>query len=145
MSSLLTAWWRSPSAPLAVAGAVRPDEPDTGAATLRTAVIAIASESSATTVDDPQALADLAAAARVRRSRYRTRPGRGLLAGGRPARSHRRGAVTPPADRALLEGADDLTTVTVIHATAARQCVRPSLDPGQVAWLATYAEQQAAR
>jgi transitional endoplasmic reticulum ATPase len=27
----------------------------------------------------------------------------------------------------------------------ARKRVRPSLDPGQVAWLETYAEKQAAR
>jgi transitional endoplasmic reticulum ATPase len=37
------------------------------------------------------------------------------------------------------------TTVTAAHVATARTRVRPSLDPTQVAWLAAYAEQQAAR
>ena len=39
----------------------------------------------------------------------------------------------------------EASSVTAVHVTAARERVRPSLDPGQVAWLETYAEQQATR
>ncbi|NJC73618.1 AAA family ATPase [Planosporangium thailandense] len=39
----------------------------------------------------------------------------------------------------------EASTVTAAHVSAARERVRPSLDPDQVAWLAAYAEQQAAR
>ncbi|WP_428983062.1 AAA family ATPase [Phytohabitans maris] len=39
----------------------------------------------------------------------------------------------------------EASSVTAAHVTTARERVRPSLDPGQVAWLETYAEQQAAR
>ncbi|MGC9670818.1 AAA family ATPase [Planosporangium sp. 12N6] len=39
----------------------------------------------------------------------------------------------------------EASTVTAEHVARARKRVRPSLDPGQVAWLAAYAEQQAAR
>jgi transitional endoplasmic reticulum ATPase len=37
------------------------------------------------------------------------------------------------------------TEVTAAHVALARERVRPSLDPGQVAWLAAYAEQQNTR
>ncbi|WP_346537910.1 AAA family ATPase [Micromonospora sp. DPT] len=37
------------------------------------------------------------------------------------------------------------STVTTAHVATARKRVRPSLDPAQVAWLAAYAEKQAAR
>ncbi|MBQ0891691.1 AAA family ATPase [Micromonospora sp. U56] len=37
------------------------------------------------------------------------------------------------------------STVTAAHVATARRRVRPSLDPAQVAWLAAYAEKQAAR
>ncbi|MGN9910811.1 AAA family ATPase [Phytohabitans sp. LJ34] len=37
----------------------------------------------------------------------------------------------------------EASSVTAVHVTTARKRVRPSLDPGQVAWLETYAEQQA--
>jgi transitional endoplasmic reticulum ATPase len=39
----------------------------------------------------------------------------------------------------------EASTVTAAHVAAARERVRPSLDPGQVAWLAAYAEQHSAR
>ncbi|MEV6928795.1 AAA family ATPase [Dactylosporangium sp. NPDC051485] len=39
----------------------------------------------------------------------------------------------------------DATEVTAAHVELARERVRPSLDPVQVAWLANYAEQQKAR
>jgi transitional endoplasmic reticulum ATPase len=39
----------------------------------------------------------------------------------------------------------DATEVTAVHVDLARERVRPSLDPVQVAWLANYAEQQKAR
>ncbi|WP_415624405.1 AAA family ATPase [Phytohabitans flavus] len=39
----------------------------------------------------------------------------------------------------------EASSVTAAHVTTARARVRPSLDPGQVAWLETYAEKQAAR
>ena len=35
--------------------------------------------------------------------------------------------------------------VTAAHVATARSRLRPSLDPAQVAWLAAYASQQAAR
>lgn len=59
LSTLLSVWWRSPSAPLAASGAVTPDEVRAGIVELRAAVIAAAAEPEATTIDDPQALADL--------------------------------------------------------------------------------------
>ena len=37
------------------------------------------------------------------------------------------------------------TSVTGAHVSAARERIRPSLDPSQVAWLASYASQQSAR
>ncbi|GAB3797052.1 ATP-binding protein [Micromonospora zhanjiangensis] len=37
----------------------------------------------------------------------------------------------------------EASTVTAEHVATARRRVRPSLDPGQVAWLAAYAEQHA--
>ncbi|MEV0131867.1 AAA family ATPase [Dactylosporangium sp. NPDC050688] len=39
----------------------------------------------------------------------------------------------------------EATEVTAAHVALARERVRPSLDPAQVAWLAAYAEQQQAR
>jgi transitional endoplasmic reticulum ATPase len=39
----------------------------------------------------------------------------------------------------------EASSVTAAHVATARKRVRPSLDPGQVAWLETYAEKQAAR
>jgi transitional endoplasmic reticulum ATPase len=39
----------------------------------------------------------------------------------------------------------EASTVTAAHVATARDRVRPSLDRGQVAWLAAYAEQQKAR
>jgi transitional endoplasmic reticulum ATPase len=39
----------------------------------------------------------------------------------------------------------EASTVTAAHVATARDRVRPSLDPGQVAWLAAYAAQYAAR
>jgi transitional endoplasmic reticulum ATPase len=39
----------------------------------------------------------------------------------------------------------EASTVTAAHVAVARKRVRPSLDPAQVAWLARYAQEQAAR
>jgi len=39
----------------------------------------------------------------------------------------------------------EASSVTAAHVASARERIRPSLDPGQVTWLANYAEQQAAR
>ncbi len=39
----------------------------------------------------------------------------------------------------------DAAKVTAENVATARQRVRPSLDPVQVEWLATYAEKQASR
>jgi transitional endoplasmic reticulum ATPase len=39
----------------------------------------------------------------------------------------------------------EASSVTAAHVSTARERVRPSLDPGQVAWLETYAEKQSAR
>jgi transitional endoplasmic reticulum ATPase len=39
----------------------------------------------------------------------------------------------------------DAAEVTAVHVATARERVRPSLDPAQVAWLASYAEQQGRR
>ncbi|MDG4768291.1 AAA family ATPase [Solwaraspora sp. WMMD406] len=39
----------------------------------------------------------------------------------------------------------EASSVSAAHVAAARERVRPSLDPAQVAWLAAYADQQAAR
>ncbi|GFJ80269.1 ATPase [Phytohabitans houttuyneae] len=39
----------------------------------------------------------------------------------------------------------EASSVTAAHVTTARERIRPSLDPVQVAWLATYAEKQGAR
>jgi len=39
----------------------------------------------------------------------------------------------------------DAAQVTAAHVATARERVRPSLDPTQVAWLEAYASQQAAR
>ncbi|SCF35912.1 AAA family ATPase [Micromonospora mirobrigensis] len=48
-------------------------------------------------------------------------------------------------EAALAAMRESLTaaTVTAAHVVAARRRVRPSLDPGQVAWLAAYAEKRA--
>jgi hypothetical protein len=113
LSTLLTAWWRSPSAPLAASGAVTPDEVRAGIVELRAAVIAAAAEPEATTIDNPQALADLVI-------------WRQPLAFGDPGTAADQavacwreaallgvtgaGAVTA-AGHALLGGADDLTAV----------------------------------
>ncbi|MEU5937705.1 AAA family ATPase [Micromonospora sp. NPDC047548] len=50
-------------------------------------------------------------------------------------------------EAALAAMRESLTasTVTAAHVATARRRVRPSLDPAQVAWLAAYAEKQAAR
>jgi hypothetical protein len=113
LSALLTAWWRSPSAPLAVSGAVTPNEFHAGIVELRAAVIAAASKPEAAAIDDPRALADLVI-------------WRQPLAFGDPDTAEARavaswqeaallgvtgaGAVTT-AGQALLGGADDLTAV----------------------------------
>jgi hypothetical protein len=113
LSTLLSAWWRSPSATLTSSGAVTPDEVHGGVVELRAAVIAAASESEAATIDDPRALADLVI-------------WRQPLAFGDPDAAPERavacwqeaallgvtgaGAVTA-AGQALLGGADDLTAV----------------------------------
>jgi transitional endoplasmic reticulum ATPase len=39
----------------------------------------------------------------------------------------------------------EASSVTAAHVTTARERVRPSLDRSQVAWLETYAQQQATR
>lgn len=59
LAILLTAWWRSPSAPLAATGAAKPDEFEPGTADLTAAVIAAASEPAGCAVTDPRVLADL--------------------------------------------------------------------------------------
>jgi Helicase conserved C-terminal domain len=113
LSALLTAWWRSPSAPLATAGAITPDESDAGTTALRAAVIAAASEPAATAIDDPRMLADLVMWRRpLAFGDSVTVPDRAVacwreatLLGIIGA-----GAVTEAA-RALLDGADDLTAL----------------------------------
>jgi len=113
LSTLLTAWWRAPSIALAGTGAVKPDESEPAAAELRAALIAAAADPTASTVDDPTALAELA---------IWQRP----YAFGDPATAPERaiacwqeaallgvtgaGAVTD-VGRALLDGADDVTGV----------------------------------
>ena len=39
----------------------------------------------------------------------------------------------------------EASAVTAAHVATARERIRPSLDPAQVAWLAAYADQHAAR
>ncbi len=46
---------------------------------------------------------------------------------------------------AAMRESMEASCVTADHVDAARGRVRPSLDPGQVAWLAAYADQQRAR
>jgi transitional endoplasmic reticulum ATPase len=46
---------------------------------------------------------------------------------------------------AAMRESIEATQVTADHVAAARGRVRPSLDPGQVAWLAAYADQHANR
>ncbi|PZM96641.1 MAG: ATPase, partial [Actinobacteria bacterium] len=50
-------------------------------------------------------------------------------------------ALVREAALAAMRESLEATTVTAAHVAAARQRVRPSLDPDQVAWLAAYAEQ----
>jgi len=104
---------RAPSIALAGTGAVKPDESEPAAAELRAALIAAAADPTASTVDDPTALAELA---------IWQRP----YAFGDPATAPERaiacwqeaallgvtgaGAVTD-VGRALLDGADDVTGV----------------------------------
>jgi hypothetical protein len=122
LAALLTSWWTAPSVAIAVTGPVNPGEPDAGVVALRTAMIGAASEPSGTAVDDHHALAELAI-------------WRSPLAFGDPGATPTlavacwqeatllgvaaEGAVTA-AGRALLDGADDLTTLvgdigTVLH------------------------------
>src|SRR5690606_25447592 len=50
-------------------------------------------------------------------------------------------ALVREAALAAMRESLEATTVTAAHVAAARQRVRPSRDPDQVAWLAAYAEQ----
>ncbi|MFC0533558.1 AAA family ATPase [Phytohabitans kaempferiae] len=54
-------------------------------------------------------------------------------------------ALVREAALAAMRESLEASSVTAAHVATARERVRPSLDPGQVAWLETYAEQQAAR
>jgi transitional endoplasmic reticulum ATPase len=54
-------------------------------------------------------------------------------------------ALVREAALAAMRESLEASTVTAAHVAAARDRVRPSLDPDQVAWLAAYAEQHAAR
>jgi len=54
-------------------------------------------------------------------------------------------ALVREAALAAMRESLEASSVTATHVASARQRVRPSLDPGQVAWLETYAEKQAAR
>jgi hypothetical protein len=110
LSTLLTAWWRSPSTPLAGIGAVKPDEPEPGAADLRAALLAAAADASSTTVDNPRALVELA----IWRQPYAfgdptTAPERAIACWQEAALLGVTGAGAVTAvGRALLDGADDL-------------------------------------
>jgi transitional endoplasmic reticulum ATPase len=54
-------------------------------------------------------------------------------------------ALVREAALAAMRESLEASTVTAAHVATARDRVRPSLDPAQVAWLAAYAEQHAAR
>jgi transitional endoplasmic reticulum ATPase len=54
-------------------------------------------------------------------------------------------ALVREAALAAMRESLEASTVTATHVAKARARVRPSLDPAQVAWLAAYAEQHAAR
>ncbi|NJC83747.1 AAA family ATPase [Planosporangium mesophilum] len=54
-------------------------------------------------------------------------------------------ALVREAALAAMRESLEASTVTAAHVATALSRVRPSLDPGQVAWLAAYAEKQAAR
>jgi transitional endoplasmic reticulum ATPase len=54
-------------------------------------------------------------------------------------------ALVREAALAAMRESLEASTVTAAHVAKARDRVRPSLDPGQVAWLAAYAEQHAVR
>jgi transitional endoplasmic reticulum ATPase len=54
-------------------------------------------------------------------------------------------ALVREAALAAMRESLEASTVTAAHVAAARDRVRPSLDPDQVAWLAAYAEKHAAR
>jgi transitional endoplasmic reticulum ATPase len=53
-------------------------------------------------------------------------------------------ALVREAALAAMRESLEASTVTAAHVNVARQRVRPSLDPGQVAWLEAYAEQHRA-
>ncbi|WP_173040909.1 helicase-associated domain-containing protein [Phytohabitans flavus] len=113
LSTLLRAWWRSPSAPLAASGAVTPGEVHAGTVELRAAVIAAASEPEAATIKDPRALADLV----IWRQPLAfgdpdTAPDQAVACWQEAALLGVTGAgVVTAAGHALLGGADDLTAV----------------------------------
>ncbi|MFY1634511.1 AAA family ATPase [Solwaraspora sp. WMMB335] len=54
-------------------------------------------------------------------------------------------ALVREAALAAMRESLEASSVTGTHVTVARERIRPSLDPAQVAWLAAYADQQAAR
>jgi transitional endoplasmic reticulum ATPase len=54
-------------------------------------------------------------------------------------------ALVREAALAAMRESLEASEVTAAHVAVARDRVRPSLDPAQVAWLAAYAEKQAAR
>ncbi|MBB4959603.1 AAA family ATPase [Micromonospora polyrhachis] len=54
-------------------------------------------------------------------------------------------ALVREAALAAMRESLEASTVTAAHVASARERVRPSLDSAQVAWLAAYAEKQAAR
>ncbi len=54
-------------------------------------------------------------------------------------------ALVREAALAAMRESLEATMVTTAHVATARERVRPSLDPAQVAWLAAYAEQHASR
>jgi len=113
LSTLLSAWWRSPSAPLTASGAVKPDEVHAGTVELRAAVIAAASEPETATVDDPRALADLVTWRQpLAFGDPETAPDRAVACWQEAALLGVTGAgAVTAAGHALLGGADDLTGV----------------------------------
>ncbi|MEV0393143.1 AAA family ATPase [Polymorphospora rubra] len=54
-------------------------------------------------------------------------------------------ALVREAALAAMRESLEASTVTAAHVAAARERVRPSLDPAQVAWLANYADKHSAR
>ncbi|MGW0432008.1 AAA family ATPase [Micromonospora sp. NPDC003197] len=54
-------------------------------------------------------------------------------------------ALVREAALAAMRESLEASTVTAAHVASARERVRPSLDPAQVAWLSAYAEKQTAR